>query len=637
MTRLECRDDEHDKFWEGSVAGAVFTVRFGRIGTAGQVKAKKLANAEAAKNELEKVIRDKLAHGYVRAAGKEASPKKAPPPASAKKKTAKSDALLALAELLGPKSAKVAKQVALACKDPAAYKVKYAEALEDRNAEDDPVDPWLALVSALTGDDVELGCPLDWKDSAEDIQGNLERVIAAQAKLRKNPKLYDKKKLFAFYDEDAYLHTKTLDFIQLCGRAFSAHGLALVELDIASDSYELIFIPWKELSRAQDLAKKAGGKLVLHAPTKPLTTALPKPAPKATSNVKLQKLKFGWLVQADDFIQNPGFLHWKDSETAAATTLIDCSTWPPKKTLIGKGRLDVIVHEGDGSKILHRVSYDEVDDVVAKRPTGTLRIERPKKRPVDLLDELPDNFSIEKASWIGDLAVFFPADDTVREKKSRRPLVWNGKTLAPAKGLPDATPKKGTKENRWPSFLRCGHARTGTGVDVLIWEGAGWIAKGDTFVKTWKLEPDPTVWDWGPIIGAPAPGNGFFYSARSNDKKNHIATIRHAENGKCTERFHLDEVIDGPLRTVMDGRVLFGLNRYGNSKKAVLCVFHPESNELTFVPSQVLGFRKDDQVEAYGVSPEKKGGAFLWVLDDEELRRVSWDAILALPRKPVPT
>ena len=58
------------------------------------------------------------------------------------------------------------------------------------------------------------------------------------------------------------------------------------------------------------------------------------------------------------------------------------------------------------------------------------------------------------------------------------------------------------------------------------------------------------------------------------------------------------------------------------------------SNELTFVPPTLLAFRKDDPVDAYGVStPSKKGERpFLWVLDDQELRRVPWDVILALPR-----
>jgi predicted DNA-binding WGR domain protein len=63
------------KFWEGSVAGSVLTVKFGRIGTAGQTKDKDLGSAEAAAKELDKLVREKLREGYVEeaAAGETAS------------------------------------------------------------------------------------------------------------------------------------------------------------------------------------------------------------------------------------------------------------------------------------------------------------------------------------------------------------------------------------------------------------------------------------------------------------------------------------------------------------------------------------------------------------------------------------
>lgn len=78
---------------------------------------------------------------------------------------------------------------------------------------------------------------------------------------------------------------------------------------------------------------------------------------------------------------------------------------------------------------------------------------------------------------------------------------------------------------------------------------------------------------------------------------------------------------------------MFSVNRSGAPKEPVLCVFHPATSELTFVPPNVVGFRKDDIADGYGVNQGKgKDGPFLWVLDDEEFRRVAWSAILALPR-----
>ena len=631
MIRLECKDAQHDKFWEGSVSDNTLTVRFGRIGTAGQTKAKKLASADAAKNELEKLIREKLGKGYVSKGAKKSAPKKAAAKnaaakmAAPKKTGAAASALLELAALLAPKNAKVASRVALALEAPEAYAKKFAEDLEDRNAEDDRVDPWLALVCALTDERTQLACSLDWKFAAEDIEGNLAWVIAAQAKLRGDAKRYDKKELFAFYDEDQHLRTKTLDFIELCGRAFSPHGLALVELDLASDSYELTVIPWKDLAAAQSLAKKAGGRVILHGPKKPLASPLPAPVPSAKpSSAKLDKRKLPWNVSSRDFYQYPGVCHLNDgSPKTAATTLFDCRVWPPAKSVIAKGNVQFVVHVGDGSRIIHRVEYavDE-DENVSPRPTGMLRIERPKKPSVDLLDLLPDDFEIEHAAWIGDLAVVFPSAGTVQEKKSRRPLVWDGKTLAAAKGLPDAA---------GPSSWLRGHARTGDGVDVVLWEGSGWIMKGDRFARAWTLPKRVSRYEI--VVGAPAPGNGFFYVQHVYGKKEQVSMLRHAENGKCTARVRLAR-LDLPPRTVMDGRILLGLNRSEAPKAPVLAVFHPATDELTLVPPQVLGFRKDDPVEAYGVSTPKKGGAFLWVLDDEEVRRIAWDAILALPRVP---
>jgi hypothetical protein len=529
-------------------------------------------------------------------------------------KPAASEALRELTALIAPGHTAVAKRIA-------------------REA----ADPWLELVDALTEERTLLACSIDWKFAAEDIAANLEWLIAAQAKLRKSArdgKLYDKKKLFAFYDEDQHLLTKTIDFIRLCGRAFSAHGLALVELDISSDSYELTLLPWKDLAAAVSLAKKAGGRLIVHAPKTPVAKPLPTPAPKPRGPAKLSTVRFGWQVRENNFVQNTGFLHWKDvKKDVTATSIVDCRSWPPKMTRAGQGRLDVIIHPDSGARILHRVMYLYVHEKLEPRPKGTLRIETPGVPAIDLLDRLPDQFEIAAAAWIGDLAVFFPTEATIRGKLGFRPLVWNGKRLAPAKGLPDAKPVKGTPRDRFPRFLRQGFARTGEGVDVLVWEGAGWIAKGDAFVRAYAIDRDVSVHEL--FVGAPAPGDGFFYVHRLPGKSSGIATLRHVERGSCTERLRMKQVVANPPRTAFDGRVIFGLNRYANAKKPVLAVFHPETNELTLVPPHVLAVKKDDQLDAYGVTSSKKDGAFLWVLDDDVVRRIAWDAILALPRTTV--
>lgn len=66
--RYEYRSEASRKFWRGSVKGAAFTVRFGRIGTDGQTRTMKHASASAAHGELLRRTREKLAEGYKPAA-----------------------------------------------------------------------------------------------------------------------------------------------------------------------------------------------------------------------------------------------------------------------------------------------------------------------------------------------------------------------------------------------------------------------------------------------------------------------------------------------------------------------------------------------------------------------------------------
>ena len=57
------------KFWEISISGNSSTVRFGRLGTAGQSQTKSFTDESSAKREAEKLIAEKLRKGYTEAAG----------------------------------------------------------------------------------------------------------------------------------------------------------------------------------------------------------------------------------------------------------------------------------------------------------------------------------------------------------------------------------------------------------------------------------------------------------------------------------------------------------------------------------------------------------------------------------------
>ena len=65
MRHFEFVGGSSRKFWEISVSGNSFTVRFGRIGTAGQSQTKTFADEAKAKIEAELLIAQKVKKGYV--------------------------------------------------------------------------------------------------------------------------------------------------------------------------------------------------------------------------------------------------------------------------------------------------------------------------------------------------------------------------------------------------------------------------------------------------------------------------------------------------------------------------------------------------------------------------------------------
>jgi predicted DNA-binding WGR domain protein len=63
-TRLEYNDKASQKFWEVSATGNTINIKYGRLGTNGQNSVKKMGTPDAAKKEVEKLIKSKLKKGY---------------------------------------------------------------------------------------------------------------------------------------------------------------------------------------------------------------------------------------------------------------------------------------------------------------------------------------------------------------------------------------------------------------------------------------------------------------------------------------------------------------------------------------------------------------------------------------------
>ena len=63
--RVEFTDAISNKFWEAATQENKLIIRFGRIGTKGQVQLKSFENTEKAIKEKEKMLREKLGKGYM--------------------------------------------------------------------------------------------------------------------------------------------------------------------------------------------------------------------------------------------------------------------------------------------------------------------------------------------------------------------------------------------------------------------------------------------------------------------------------------------------------------------------------------------------------------------------------------------
>ena len=66
--RFQFVEGNSSKFWQTEVCGAEVHIQFGRIGTSGQAVTKSFADEATAAKHADKIIREKLAKGYIEAA-----------------------------------------------------------------------------------------------------------------------------------------------------------------------------------------------------------------------------------------------------------------------------------------------------------------------------------------------------------------------------------------------------------------------------------------------------------------------------------------------------------------------------------------------------------------------------------------
>ena len=63
-TRFEYKDAKSHKFWQIESIGSLINIRYGKVGTDGQLIIKKTKSTDAAIAEVEKLIKSKLKKGY---------------------------------------------------------------------------------------------------------------------------------------------------------------------------------------------------------------------------------------------------------------------------------------------------------------------------------------------------------------------------------------------------------------------------------------------------------------------------------------------------------------------------------------------------------------------------------------------
>ena len=79
--RFEYSDDGSNKFWDIERAGSTLTIKFGKIGAAGQTQLKTFGSDAEAIKAHDKLVAEKTKKGYVAAGGK-AEPAATPKPAA---------------------------------------------------------------------------------------------------------------------------------------------------------------------------------------------------------------------------------------------------------------------------------------------------------------------------------------------------------------------------------------------------------------------------------------------------------------------------------------------------------------------------------------------------------------------------
>ncbi|MCC7420855.1 MAG: hypothetical protein IT428_11265 [Planctomycetaceae bacterium] len=153
-----------------------------------------------------------------------------------------------LAALLLPKDKSLGQEIELAAADPSAYAARFPERMSNRMMDEDEPDlVWLTLVDGLTdrGDLVEF----DWKEDPKRVRSEIDRLLKKFVRTGRWSWLAD---------EDEWQGLPTDEFLNQIGDHLRSINLALLCIDIASDSYPVLIRRPEVVEEADRLARESG-------------------------------------------------------------------------------------------------------------------------------------------------------------------------------------------------------------------------------------------------------------------------------------------------------------------------------------------------------------------------------------------
>ena len=450
---------------------------------------------------------------------------------------------------------------------------------------------------------------LEDESDAADGEGREPREIAvALANLSRVTLPAD---AFAWFDGRKYDRYSTRAFLRVCGRALSAHRAALCRLETGDPiRWCVVVLPWADRDPAMLAARTAGHRIVSLGPRKP-HAKLPAAKPPAAG---LRRMK----IAGSHHVYRRGTgdgLVLGEARGKSITTLLDVSTWPPRKRELARCHCERIGFARDGTYAI----------VGTSGALSTPRAERPIVFELHgdgdtiAIPPPPPDVVAEQLGFVGDDLVLLPSEPTYRGKHAQRPFAWRPghKRWAPI-DVPAVKVAKVTKRD-FPAFCRDGFARTAD-EDLLLWEGGAYAKRRGRYVRVLELG-DVSPYD---ELSNVADGDGCFVVARE-------AIVEARPGRKPVPRLAGIGRIDG-IAAALDGAIVARLIR-PRPTLPVLVAWWPASREYATVPAKLFGLTGKQWFTEHGVAAASRlAWGYEAITDD--LRAISWDAIAALPRQP---